>query len=123
MIDYSSNLESEIDMSELCNVMRLAAIETGVFPLAGIRVRAFPSMHVSIADGNEDHGYIDLSVRLRAGREMASKKDATEQIFRVLQSFVAPAMSKRSIALSMEMRDIDPDLSPKAGNTRDHLNG
>ena len=30
-------------------------------------------------------------------------------------------MAQRSIALSMEMRDIDPGLSPKSGTIRDQL--
>ena len=30
-------------------------------------------------------------------------------------------MASRSIALSLEMRDIDPELSPKVGTIRDHL--
>jgi 5-carboxymethyl-2-hydroxymuconate isomerase len=30
-------------------------------------------------------------------------------------------MATHSIALSMEMRDIDARLSPKAGSIRDHL--
>jgi 5-carboxymethyl-2-hydroxymuconate isomerase len=30
-------------------------------------------------------------------------------------------MARHSIALSFEMRDIDPDLSPKTGTIRDHL--
>lgn len=32
-------------------------------------------------------------------------------------------MATRSLALSMEMRDIDPELSPKTGTLRDHLKG
>jgi len=30
-------------------------------------------------------------------------------------------MAQHSIAISMEMRDIDPELSPKAGTIRDHI--
>ncbi len=34
---------------------------------------------------------------------------------------MAPALARHSIALSVEMRDIDPALSPKSGTIRDHL--
>jgi 5-carboxymethyl-2-hydroxymuconate isomerase len=30
-------------------------------------------------------------------------------------------MARRSLALSLEMRDIDPALSPKAGSIREHM--
>ena len=120
-IEYSSNLESVIDLSAFCDCLRQAAIEIEAFPLAGVRVRAFAADHYSIADGNPDHGFIDISIRLRGGRALAVKKVATEKIFEAASTFLAPVMASRSIALSLEMRDIDPKLSPKAGTIRDHL--
>ena len=51
-IEYSSNLEKKIDIKEFCNTLRLAGIETGVFPTKGIRVRAIGCNHYSIADDN-----------------------------------------------------------------------
>jgi len=120
-IDYSANIEEHIDLTAFCDAMRREMIATGVFPLAGIRVRAFRADHVSMADGNPAHGYIDISVRLRAGRDLDTRKRATEQIFAAAEAFVAPAMQQHPIALSFEMRDIDPELSPKTGSIRAHL--
>ncbi|MBL4766820.1 MAG: 5-carboxymethyl-2-hydroxymuconate isomerase [Rhodobacteraceae bacterium] len=121
MVDYSPNLEDSVDIAGLCNVLRLAAIETGALPLPGVRVRATRADHVSIADGDPTHGYIDISIRLRAGRDLATRKAATNDIFAAAKAFLEPAMAQHSIALSMEMRDIDPELSPKYGTIRDHL--
>ena len=118
-IDYSPNLEAAVDIPALCDHIRRAAIDTGVFPMAGIRVRAFAATHVGIADGDAKHGYI--SVRLRKGRTTAAKQAATQAVFQAACDFLAPVMAQRSIALSMEMRDIDPELSPKSGTIRDHL--
>lgn len=120
-LDYSPNLETEVDIAALCDCLRLSAIETGVFPKAGIRVRAFAATHVSIADGNTRHGYIDISVRLRAGRDLQTRQAATQAIFDAARRFLEPVMAQRSLALSFEMRDIDPALSPKCGTIRDHL--
>lgn len=123
IIDYSANLEDALDWPAFCDLLRRTAIDTGVFPMAGIRVRAFRADHVSIADGDAQHGYIDLSVRLRAGRDLETRKRATAAIFAAAEEFLKPVMATRSLALSMEMRDIDPELSPKTGSTRDHLKG
>ncbi|MCM2563141.1 5-carboxymethyl-2-hydroxymuconate Delta-isomerase [Lutimaribacter sp. EGI FJ00015] len=120
-VDYSANLEQAIDMAAFCDLLRRAAIETGVLPLAGVRVRAFAATHVSIADGNPEHAFIDIALRLRGGRDLATRKRATAHIFDTAEKFLAPIMSKRPIALSFEMRDIDPELSPKTGTIRDHL--
>lgn len=122
-IEYSANMEDRVDMAALCDLLRRAAIKTGVFPMAGVRVRAFRANHVAIADGDPAHGFLDLSIRLRGGRSDADKQRATAEIFEALKSFLAPALAQHSIALSVEMRDIDPELSPKTGTIRDHLKG
>lgn len=120
-IEYSANLESFVDMAQLCEAVRAKAATIETFPMAGIRVRATRVDHVAIANGNPKHGFVDLSVRLREGRPHDVKHDAITQIFAVLTDFMAPTMETLSVALSAEMRDIDADLSPKFGNIRDHL--
>lgn len=122
-IEYSSNLERVVDMSAFCDHLRRAAIEIETFPLAGVRVRAFASDHYSIANGHPDHGFVDISIRLRGGRPLAVRKAATGAIFEAAKAFLKPVMATRSIALSLEMRDIDSELSPKASTIRDHLKG
>lgn len=122
-IDYSPNMEDRLDIAGLCQVVRDAAVESGIFPLAGIRVRATACSHVVMADGNPEHGFVDLSLRLRAGRSQADKERATALIFAAMEDFCAPVMRQSSFMLSMEMRDIDPALSPKASSIRKHLSG
>lgn len=122
-IEYSANLEQTVDISALCEHLRRAAAEIDTFPLAGLRVRALRADYYAIADGDPKHGFIDVSVRLRAGRPQQVKEAATQTLFAAAQAFLAPYMAAHSLALSLEMRDIDPDLSPKAGTIRDHLGG
>lgn len=121
IIDYSANLDAAVDMAAFCDHMRQAMCSIDVFPAAGVRVRAVAADHYSIADGNPEHGYIDMSVRLRGGRPDAVKKQATASLFTAAESFLAPVMAARPLALSLEMRDIDPELSPKAGTIRQYL--
>ena len=120
-LEYSSNMESITDIAELCDVIRKAAILTGIFALAGIRVRALRAEHVSIADGDPGHGFIDISVRLRGGRDLDARKDATAAIFNSAEKYLQPVLEKHPIALSLEMRDIDPQLSPKLNTIRNHI--
>lgn len=108
-------------MAALCAHVRHTAAGIEAFPMPGIRVRALRVDHYSIADGNPDHGFVDVSIRLRGGRADDVKKDATQRIFDAIRDFIAPAMAMRPIALSLELRDIDPELSPKTGTIRDHL--
>lgn len=122
-IDYSANLEDVVDMGKLCETLRAEAAGIEAFPMPGIRVRAVRVNHYAIADGNPKHGFIDISVRLRGGRPIDVKHEAIQRIFNAARKFLAPAMARHSIALSTEIRDIDPELSPKTGTIRDHLGG
>ncbi|MEO0485692.1 MAG: 5-carboxymethyl-2-hydroxymuconate isomerase [Pseudomonadota bacterium] len=120
-IDYSGNLDAVVDMAALCEAIRVAAAALDAFPTPGIRVRATRVDHYAIADGDPRHGFIDISVRLRAGRAQDIKEDATQAIFDAARTFLAPVLRDHSLALSLEMRDIDPALSPKTGTIRDHM--
>ncbi len=120
-IDYSANMEERVDMAALCDCIRMAAMETEVFPKAGIRVRAFRADHVSIADGNKAHGYIDISVRLREGRDLETRKQATNHIFEAAEMFLKPVLEKYPVALSLEMRNIDAELGPKLSTIRNFM--
>ena len=120
-IEYSANLETHVDMAALCEHLRKAGIATGVFPLAGIRVRAIRCDHYAIADGNPEHGFIDISVRLRGGRPLDTRKAAAAEIFAAAEEFLANVIAERPIAVSLEMRDIDPELSPKLNTIRRYV--
>lgn len=120
-IDYSPNLEDRLDMAGLCRTLRDAAVETQILPLAGLRVRATACSHVVIADGNPDHAFLDISLRLRGGRTAEAKAQATNHIFAAAEAFCADVLASSSLMLSFEMRDIDPDLSPKTSSIRRYL--
>ncbi len=120
-VEYSGNLEDKVDIAGLCECIRSTAAAIETFPVPGIRVRATRVDHYAIADGNPVHGFIDISIRLRAGRPEDVKQAATQQVFDAVRAYLSPAFETHSIALSLEMRDIDPDLSPKTGTIRDYL--
>ena len=120
-VEYSGNLEDRIDMAGLCECIRSTAAEIDTFPMPGIRVRATKVDHYAIADGHPQHGFVDISVRLRGGRPLDVRKAATQTMFDAAHSFLAPTLETRSLALSLEMRDIDPELSPKTGTIRKFL--
>ena len=110
-------------MPAFLRALRDAAAATGVFPLAGIRVRAFAADHVLIADGQPDHAFIDISVRLRGGRSDQDKTRAAHAIFAAAESFCAGDLARHSLMLSLELRDIDPARSPKTSSIRRFLPG
>ncbi len=123
IVEYSANLEEAIDVGGLCERVRQAAASIDEIAMPGIRVRAYRADHHAVADGAERHGFVDISVRLRGGRSDAVKDKIAKQLFTAAREFIDPYMKGNSLALSLEVRDIDPELSPKTGTIRDHLKG
>lgn len=123
LVEYSANLEEAINVGGLCERLRLAAAAIDEIPMPGVRVRAYRADHHAIADGADGHGFVDISVRLRGGRPDTVKDKIAKQLFMTAREFIDPYMSGNSLALSLEVRDIDPDFSPKTGTIRDHLDG
>src|SRR5262252_339957 len=89
-LQYSANLDSHIEMAEIVEVVRRAAVESGIFPLGGIRVRAIRCEHYAIADGRADYGFLDMLLRLGEGRDLATRKRAGEHIFKMLSAHLEP---------------------------------
>ena len=87
-MEYSANLATLVDMAGLCENLRKAAARIEIFPLAGIRVRATKVDHYAIAGGDEKHGFIDLTIRLRQGRSSALILKDVEEIFLNMRSFM-----------------------------------
>jgi 5-carboxymethyl-2-hydroxymuconate isomerase len=87
-IEYSANLDKRADMGAVVELVRKAAVETGIFPLGGIRVRAIRCEHYAIADGNAQFGFLDMVLRLGEGRDLATRKKAGEHIFKAVSAYL-----------------------------------
>ena len=120
-IEYSANLDARIDMATVVERVRTAAIETGIFPLGGIRVRAVKCEHFSIADGNPDLGFLDMVLRLGVGRDLATRQQAGEHIFRALSAFLDPVFKETRFALSFDMQINDKETSWKRNTIHEAL--
>ncbi|MCA1401811.1 5-carboxymethyl-2-hydroxymuconate Delta-isomerase [Bradyrhizobium sp. BRP56] len=120
-LEYSANLDDLVDMSATVELVRKAAVETGIFPLGGIRVRAVRCEHYAIADGRKNYGFLDMVLRLGAGRDLATRKKAGEHIFKALSAHLDPVFANSKFALSFDMQINDKETSWKRNNIHDAL--
>jgi 5-carboxymethyl-2-hydroxymuconate isomerase len=120
-IEYSANLDGPVDMGLVVELVRKAAVETGIFPLGGIRVRAIRCEHYAIADGTKSFGFLDMVLRLGEGRDLATRKKAGEHIFEVLSAYLDPVFADSKFALSFDMQINDKETSWKRNNIHEAL--
>lgn len=120
-IEYSANLDRRLDIGAVCEIVRKAAVETGIFPLGGIRVRAVRCEHYAIADARQDYGFLDMVLRIGEGRDLATRKKAGEHVFQALSRHLDPVFASSKFALSFDMQINDKDTSWKRNNIHDAL--
>jgi 5-carboxymethyl-2-hydroxymuconate isomerase len=120
-IEYSANLDAHVDMGKVVELVRKAAVETGIFPLGGIRVRAVRCEHYAIADGQKNFGFLDMVLRLGEGRDLATRKQAGEHIFKALSAHLDPVFANSKFALSFDMQINDKETSWKRNNIHEAL--
>ena len=120
-IEYSANLDARVDMGKVVELVRKAAVETGIFPLGGIRVRAISCEHYAIADGTAQFGFLAMVLRLGEGRDLAARKTAGEHIFKALSAHLDPVFAASKFALSFDMQINDKETSWKRNNIHEAL--
>lgn len=112
-IEYSGNLDLVVDMDGLCARLADTILDTGLFEIGAIRVRALVADHYAIADRLVENSFIDMSFRIGAGRSAEDKKRVGEVLFAAAGAYLAQQFETPHFALSLEIREIDPALSWK----------
>jgi 5-carboxymethyl-2-hydroxymuconate isomerase len=120
-VEYSANLESRLDIQALVDRLHAVALETGIFPLGGVRTRAEPRRFYRIANGNPEAGYIHMIVRIGAGRDFETRRKAGDTIFGALCDFTAELFDRSPLALSFELHEIPPDMAWRKNNLHELL--
>ena len=120
-VEYSANLERDVDLPELLETLHTATAAIEAFPLAGLRTRAERRDHFRIADGYADNSFIHVVLRIGRGRPLDVRQQAGETLFETLTDYLAPISARRPLAISFEMQELDPTLNYKTGNIRDYI--
>jgi len=122
-IEYSANLDAAVDMDGLCALVADTMLETGLVEIGAIRVRAFRAQSYAIADRLPQNGFIDMNLRIGKGRSAEEKKSAGEAIFAAVSERLAELFATPHFALSLEIREIDAELSWKKNAIHPRLRG
>ncbi len=121
ILEYSANLDNDLDFANLFETLTNTAVATTFFPLAGIRCRAHRCEHYRLADGNPDFGFVHLQVKLGAGRTDEQQKSAADAIFAALKDQLRPLYEQRGLAISFAMSELPVILKYNHNNLRNYI--
>jgi 5-carboxymethyl-2-hydroxymuconate isomerase len=97
IIEYSANLESEVDIEALVRVLHETAAGIDALPIGGLRTRAVARQHYQIADGHPDNTFINVVLRLAPGRPFDVRKAAGEKSLMRYRNWMPTCGGRRTI--------------------------
>lgn len=121
VIEYSSNLHRRMDVAGFLSAVHEAAVETNVFPVGGIRVRAHEAAHYLIADGHPDNAFVHVVLRVGHGRDLQTRRRAGQAVFAAVCGQLERLYRDSPLGISLEVQEIDPELSFRQNNLHEYV--
>lgn len=121
IMEYSANLDNDLDIPELFRQLNETAIATGVFPIGGIRTRAIRCEHYRIAEGDPENTFVHLTAKVGAGRAPEVLKAAGDLVFETFTAFLQPVFERRYMSIGFELTELHPTLNYKQNNIHQKL--
>lgn len=109
-VEWTDNLEGQVDLRALLELIAqdMRECSDGVFPVGGIRVRSIRLSDYVIADGkNPDDAFINIDVKMGAGRSAEFRKTYFDRLFDRISVFLAPLFDQRPFALSLYVEEAE----------------
>lgn len=122
IVEYSANLGEILDLDSLLDRMHATAVESGMFPLGGIRIRAYKSEHYRIADCAPDNAFVHITAIVGAGRSLDRREQVSKTLFEAVCAELEPIASASPLAISFTMREFDSVLNLKKNNLHEYVN-
>lgn len=122
-IEMSANIAERHDVDALVAAVHAAAIGHGLPPADGLRTRAAIRDHYVVADGDPDHAFAAIMVRVGPGRDVETRRSflavvldaATNQLDSERE---AAGIRPLAVAWSAELAEIDPDQRINSNEVR-----
>ncbi len=117
IVEWTANLEGKADIKGLLELIASSMRDSGgVFPWGGIRVRGIRIDDYVIADGAADDAFVNVTVKMGAGRSPEFKREFFGKLFEAMKAHFAAVYESRYLALSMYVEEADEAGSYKHNN-------
>lgn len=116
IVEYSGNVERRVDVDALLERLHREALDTGVFAIGGLRVRAYRAEHYRIGDLDPENAFVHVTALIGHGRALDVRRRAGERLFAALTDELAEAFEQGPLAISFDIREFHPELSFKQNN-------
>ena len=119
VIEYSANLESEVEPMALVRAVHEAALAQPIFEAVGVRTRAARREHFLVADGDPSHAFVAVTARIGPGRTLEARKAAGEAMMAALYDRLERIYHSRGLLLSVEVTELDGPAMTRRNSLRE----
>jgi 5-carboxymethyl-2-hydroxymuconate isomerase len=119
VIEYSGNLDAEIEPMTLVRAVHAAVLTQPAFEAVGARTRAARREHFLVADGDPSHAFIAVTARIGQGRSLEQRQAASKAIMTALYEAVKPIYQSRGLLLSVEVGELDSPAMTRRNSLRE----
>ena len=116
VIEYSENLEDELDIAALVGAIHRAGCSCPTVATAALKTRAIGYRHQLCADGDPAYRFVALTMRLLDGRSDDQKKQIGDILFAALEEATAGVDRTAGFALSLDLAEMDQTTYRKEHN-------
>jgi len=121
VVEYSANIEDAFDLDALLDRLHSTAVATGMFPLGGIRIRAYRASRYRVADCASENAFVHVTATVGSGRALELRETASESLFAAICEELEPLAATSPLAISFNMREFDPVLNYKKNNLHEYV--
>lgn len=116
-IEYTDNIQNPRIPELLRALNGVLLARPDIFPVGGIRARAYCLSEYALADSSEpSDAFVHLSLKLAQGRSEEVKRETGDQLFAVLTQHFAEAFATHGLMLSAEISEFSEAGTWKKNN-------
>lgn len=110
-IEFSANLETAVADARLVDAIHQAAVDSGIFPVWGIRTFARALTQYRVGNGEAGNGFVNVTVRVAPGRNLALRQRITRELFGAVLQAMDPLFKSHRLGCQLEVTEFDAEVS------------
>ncbi|GHG02882.1 5-carboxymethyl-2-hydroxymuconate isomerase [Deinococcus piscis] len=116
-LEYTDNIQNPRIPELLRALNGVLLARPNIFPVGGIRARAYRLSEYALADSSEaSDAFVHLRLQIGAGRSEEVKKETGDALFAVLQGHFAEAYAAHGLMLSLDISEFSEAGTWKKNN-------
>ena len=116
LIDYTANLEDAVTRGRLVESIHQAAVNSGIFPVWGIRTFARAVPVYRVGNGEAGNGFVNITVRIAPGRDLALRQRIKQTLFDAVLQAMGGLFETQRLSCQLEVTEFDPAVTVYQNN-------